>query len=111
MSDFLGNLGLQPGPERHQVVLDVEDAHTVDGGPVHFGVLVTAGEVAIVRAAGGGAIPVEVGVRLMRAASGRQLIASGTVLKRGRRLLFGEAKVHCDGALVAHVTGTFAVSG
>lgn len=111
MSDFLSALGAVPGPAPDQVRLALDTRHTIGGGPAHFAVLTTLGEVAIVRAAGGDVIPVEVGVRLLRAASGAELLATGTVLKRGRSLLFGEARVHCDGKLVAHVSGTFAVTG
>jgi acyl-coenzyme A thioesterase PaaI-like protein len=48
----------------------------------------------------------EMKIHLLRPAAGELLVATGEVIKAGRRLTIVKAEVHADGALVAILLGT-----
>ncbi|WP_400162657.1 PaaI family thioesterase [Brevibacillus sp. TJ4] len=83
-------------------------------GVVHGGVTATLADVAM----GHGAAPhvdgiqqcvtVESKIQYLSPARGERLEAESRVLKRGSSLIMVEARVTCDGKLVAFATGTYA---
>jgi len=83
-------------------------------GVVHGGVTATLADVVM----GHGAAPhvdgvqqcvtVESRVHYLNPARGSRLEAESKVLKRGKNLITMEARVTCDGKLVAFATGTYA---
>ena len=86
-------------------------------GVVHGGVTATLADVAM----GHGAAPyvdgvqqcvtVESKIQYLSPARGERLEAESRVLKSGRSLIIMEARVTCDGKLVAFATGTYARVG
>jgi len=102
-------LGLLPGEEPYEVVLDTRPEHEVEAGTIHFAVLATLGEVAAAAAVEGPVVPADVQVQLVSRARPGRLMANGALLKRGGRLAFARAEVRQEGRLVAAVAVTFAL--
>jgi len=109
MPNFNAWLGLMPGEEPREVVLDTRPEHRVSDDTVHFAVLTTMGEVAAAAAVGVPVVPASVDVQLMTRARPGRLVASGTLLKRGGRFAFARGEVRQEGKLVAAIAVTFAL--
>jgi acyl-coenzyme A thioesterase PaaI-like protein len=108
MPTFNSWLGLLPGEEAYEVVLDTRPEHEVAPGTIHFAVLATLGEVAAAAAVEAAVVPADVQVQLLARARPGRLMATGTLLKRGGRLAFARGEVRQEGRLVAAVAVTFA---
>ena len=107
MTSFNESLGLRAAGDG-AVELDPRPEHEVAPGTIHFAVLATLGEVAAAQAAGGGVVPIQLSVQLLRRARPARLTARGRVLKAGRSLVFAEGEVFQESELVAKVAVTFA---
>ncbi|MBO8162571.1 MAG: PaaI family thioesterase [Brevibacillus sp.] len=83
-------------------------------GVVHGGVTATLADVVMGHAAAPHVdgvqqcVTVESKIHYLAPARGELLVAESGVLKRGGRLIVMEARVTCDGELVAYATGTYA---
>ena len=108
-TDFNSHLGLVPGADDHTVLLDTRPEHQIAPGVIHFAVLATLAEVSAARAVGAAVVPASVHLSLISRAAPGRLEATGTVLKRGRRLTVAEGQVEQDGKIVAKATVTFAM--
>lgn len=104
---------VEPG---HAVTrLRIDETHLNLNGVVHGGVLFTMIDTAMGRATmtvldEGRCTSIEVHLRFLRPATSGLVEAHGTVVRRGRRVVHLESRVHDDaGTLVATGTGTFAV--
>ena len=108
MPTFNGDLGYRVSADGGAVELEPRPEHQVAPGTIHFAVLATLAEVAAAQAAGGGVIPTQLSLQLVRRAGLAGLSARGRVLKAGRTLVFAEGEVFQEGELVAKVAVTFA---
>ncbi len=104
-------LGMRPGEEPGQVLLDTRPEHQVAPGLIHFAVLATLAEVSAAAAVAAAVVPTTISINLMRRAAPGRLVGKGTVVKRGRTLTVAEGEVLQDGKLVAKATVTFAMTG
>lgn len=104
-------LGMKPGDEPAQVVLDTRPEHQAAPGMIHFAVMTTLAEVSAASAVAAPVIPSTISINLMRRATPGRLIGKGTVVKRGRTLAVAEGEVFQDEKLVAKATVTFAMMG
>ena len=109
MADFNHQLGLRPGDGPATVELTTRPEHQVAPGVIHFAVLATLAEVAAARAVGAPVVPANVSLSLLARASPGSLEATGTLIRRGRRLAVAEGTVRQNDAVVAKATVTFAV--
>ncbi len=109
MASFNSWLGLLPGEEANEFVLDSRPEHEVAPDTLHFAVLATLGEVAAASSIGVPVVPVAVQVQLLSRARPGRLVASGALLKRGSRMAFARGEVRQTGKLVAAVEVTFAL--
>jgi len=112
---YLGIEVLHRDDEGCKVALTIRpDLYNSIEGVVHGGVTATLADVAM----GHGAAPhvdgvqqcvtVESKIQYLYPARGERLEAESRVLKRGKNLIIMEARVTCDGKLVACATGTYA---
>lgn len=102
-------LGLSPGEDPAEVVLESRPEHQVAPGTLHFAVLATLAEVSAARVVESAVVPTTLQLNLMRRAAPGRLVGRGRLLKRGRRLAVAEGEVTQEGRLVAKATVTFAV--
>ncbi|MDF2680557.1 MAG: PaaI family thioesterase [Brevibacillus sp.] len=114
-NDYLGIEVIQRDEQGCKVALKIrpELFNSIEG-VVHGGVTSTLADVAM----GHGAAPhvdgvqqcvtVESKIQYLYPAKGELLEAQSTVLKSGKTLIIMEARVTCDGKLVAVATGTYA---
>lgn len=109
MPSFNDELGLAPGAEPGEVVLDTRPEHQAAPETIHFAVLTTLAEVAAASAVGGPVVPAALTVNLLARARPGRLVGRGRLLRRGRRLAVAEGEVHQQERLVAKATVTFAV--
>lgn len=85
------------------------------GGIVHGGVAFSLADSAMAHAIlptldeGQNCSTIELKISYLSAVTEGTMRAEAIVIKRGRRIAFLEAKVHCNGKLVATATGTFAI--
>lgn len=101
---FMVDLGIEPtaGDEgRIDTALALQPRHFQHTGQVHAGVMTTMADHSMGAAAqtlapqGFVVITAELSVRLLRAASGQQLVCEARVVKPGRQISFTEADVWC----------------
>ena len=108
-TNFNDWLGMRPGDEPNEVVLDTRPEHQVAPGLIHFAVLTTLAEVSAATAVSAAVVPTTVQINLMRRAAPGRLVGRGTVIKRGRTLAVAEGEIFQDQRLVAKATVTFAM--
>lgn len=101
---FMAELGIVPTdvqPGRVHTELKIAPRHLQHTGQVHAGVMTTMADHSMGAAAqtlapqGFVVITAELSVRLLRAASGQQLVCEARVVKPGRQISFTEADVWC----------------
>ena len=110
-TNFNDWLGMRPGDEPNEVVVDTRPEHQVAPGLIHFAVLTTLAEVSAATAIGAAVVPTQISLNLMRRAAPGRLVGRGTVVKRGRTLTVAEGEVFQNDKLVAKATVTFAMMG
>lgn len=114
-NDYLGIQVVHRDEQGCKVALPIRpELHNSIEGVVHGGVTSTLADVAM----GHGAAPyvdgvqqcvtVESKIQYLSPARGELLEAESRVLKSGKNLIIMEARVTCDGKLVAFATGTYA---
>jgi len=98
--------------------VDVGPDHLNPNGVVHGAVLFALVDTAMGKATmsvldeGLYCASVELSLRFIRPASSGELIADATIVKRGRNIVYLEARVHdADDRLIATSNGTFAILG
>ena len=109
MTDFNSNMGIQRGADGKSVELDTRPEHQVLHGMIHFAVLTTMAEVAAAQVAEVAVVPAALTVNLLRPAKPGRLVARGTLISRGRRLVVADGAVYQDDRLIAKATVTFVV--
>ena len=102
-------LGMEPGDQPGELILNTRPEHEVMPGTIHFAVLTTLAEVAASQVAESAIVPCQLNVNLLRRASPGRLEAKGILIKKGRRQTLCEGEVRQDGKLVAKVAVLFAV--
>ena len=107
MQNFNQELGLSV--EEDAIVLDTRPEHQVAPELIHFAVLATLAEVAAAHAIAAPVVPANLSLSLLSRAEPGRLRATGTVVKRGRRLSVAEGEVRQGDRLVAKATVTFAM--
>ncbi len=107
MQNFNQELGFSV--EEDAIVLDTRPEHQVAPELIHFAVLATLAEVAAAHAIAAPVVPASLNLSLLSRAEPGRLRATGTVVKRGRRLSVAEGEVRQGDRLVAKATVTFAM--
>lgn len=117
-SPFYQLMGLRVkslAPGKAEIAASTLEQHANPQGMVHGGLLMSAADSAMgnaVRSLGVKTVTVDCTTSFLAAAEfGKDILAEGQVIKSGRNIFFTEARVWCEGKLLATARATFFKTG
>ncbi len=117
-SPFYQLLGLRIkslAPGKAEIVAETGKKHSNAQGMVHGGLFMTAADSAMgnaIRTLGIKAVTVDCNISFLAAAEfGKDILATGEIIKSGKNIFFTEAKVWCDQKLLAVAKASFFKTG
>ncbi len=119
-ASFARRIGMVPvsaADGRSEWTIDIDDTHMNRGGICHGGVIATVADTAIGSAvntvrtdAESWQATVDLTVIFLEAIrQGDHLVATGNVVRRGSKMAYGEAELHCGDKLVARAHSSYVI--